>query len=74
MNRSLASPRSTPIDESIFEFLVIPLPMVVIDKLCEGAPEMLLPRRHYPIEARPPHPSVREETQSLDLRSRNKAD
>jgi hypothetical protein len=33
MDRTLASPRRTPIDQSIVESLVIPLPMVVFDNL-----------------------------------------
>jgi hypothetical protein len=39
---TLASPRRTPIDQPILESLVIPLAMVVIDKLLEGPSEMVL--------------------------------
>ena len=51
MDRTLAPPRRTPINQSIVESLVIPLPMVVFNKFGEGASEMGLAQRHYPIEA-----------------------
>src|SRR5687768_3902683 len=51
MDRTLAPPRRTPIDQSIIETLVIPLPMVVFDKFGERASEMGLAQGHYPIEA-----------------------
>ena len=50
-DRTLTSPRHPPIDESIVESLVIPLPMIVIDEFGEGASEVGLAQGHYPIEA-----------------------
>jgi len=51
MDPALASPRRTPIDQPILESLVIPLAMVVIDKLLECPSEMVLAQGHHPIEA-----------------------
>jgi hypothetical protein len=51
MDPALASPRRTPIDQPMLKSLVIPLAMVVIDKLLESPSEMVLAQGHHPIEA-----------------------
>lgn len=50
-NLADASARRVPLDQPIFESLVIPLVMVVIDEVPECAAKMALAKRHQPIKA-----------------------
>ncbi len=51
LDHALGSLRRPPIDKAILESLVIPLAMVVIDKLFAGPSEKLLVQGYHPIEA-----------------------